>query len=168
MSDQVRQFGLGRLDQQRRGRLVIGLVGVAIGVTYLVYSLSHYKLGTLSRPGAGMFPLIIGGGFVLVSCLLVFEAVFSNEGAGAVEWPTKERVKVVAGFALCMIGFVLLYKLVGQLIGSMVFMAVSMKVLGKRPWWQCLLWGVLLGGAFSAFFIYVLKANLPAGLLAPR
>lgn len=150
------------LDSKRRGRLVIGLVGVAIGLAYLFHD-REYPLGSAGQPGAGVFPLVVGVGFVAVSILTCVEALFTTAVTGKVSWPTRDRLLVMLGFGAAMVGYVVLLPWLGQYLCGVLFMVVSLKILSKHSWIACVLWGTAIGLALSAFFIDVLSAVLPLG-----
>lgn len=157
-----RRTGSGPLDAKRRGRLMIGSAGVVLGLAFLVAS-RDYALGTAGQPGAGVFPLIVGIGFVAVSVLTCMEALFTKAVTGTVEWPTRDRWWVMAAFALCMVAYVVLLPYLGQYICSVLFMTASLRILGRRPWPACLLGGVASGLTLSYVFINLLSAVLPTG-----
>lgn len=55
--------------------VVGGLLLIAVGVAFLLYSLGHYEVGTVRRMGPGMFPAALGVVMVLLGAMLLVPAL---------------------------------------------------------------------------------------------
>ena len=120
-------------------------------------------LGRMTRPGPGFFPLILS--LVVGSlALLLFLRTFRARGeSGDQEIPTpKWRVLYLLGnLCLCAI----LFRPLGFLISAFLFL-VALKPIIKEKWIPVLLGSAVISVAFLLFFSYLLKVELPMGILA--
>ncbi len=155
------------LDSKRKGRLVAGVLGLALGAWFSWYTWSAVPMGTQDRPGAGVFPLVVGIGMVVVSVLTIVEAWLTDAVSGEIRLPTGEKRRTVLLLAAAVVAFVALYPFLGQYLASSLFMIVALSVLGTRSWARNVVYGTAIGVAISTFFIEVLEVRLPLGLLGP-
>lgn len=155
------------LDSKRRGRLVVGGLGLLLGLSYTWYTWQNVPMGTQDRPGAGVFPFAVGIAMVGVSILTLVEAWFTDRVSGDVGLPRGVRVRPVLLMAVALIGFVALYQFLGQYIASSLFMIASLSILGTRSLLRNVVYGTAIGVGLSAFFMELLEVRLPEGLLGP-
>jgi putative tricarboxylic transport membrane protein len=150
-------------DSQRRGRLVLGAVGllVAIGYTYEAFLI---PVGEFAEPGPGLFPRGVGIAFAVISVAVMLESILSENAAGAVGLPRGEQRRLVAIFGCCTVAFALLLPVLGQYVAATLYLIVMIRVLSELSWWRVLGFGVALGVGVSAFFIEVLLIRLPEGV----
>lgn len=150
-------------DPQRRGRLVLGVVGLVVAIGYTVESFM-IPVGELAEPGPGLFPRGVGIAFAAISVALMVESAFGANAGGPVEVPRGEQLRLVALFAGSTVGFALLLPILGQYIAATLYLIVMLRVLSELAWWRVLAYGVALGVGVSAFFIEVLMIRLPGGV----
>lgn len=155
------------LDAKRKGRLVVGGLGLLLGLWFTWYTWANVDMGTQERPGAGAFPLIIGIAMIAVSVLTLVEAWLTDQVTGDMHLPRGKPLRTVLLMVAALIVFVALYQTLGQYIASSLFMIVSLQLLGSRSLVRNVLYGTAIGVAISAFFIELLGVRLPAGLLDP-
>ncbi|GAA1224579.1 tripartite tricarboxylate transporter TctB family protein [Pseudonocardia alaniniphila] len=150
-------------DAQRRGRLLIGTVGLLVAIGYTSESFL-IPAGGLAQPGPGLFPRGVGIAFAVISIIVMLEAVLSENGAGPIEFPRGEQLRLVLVFAGCTLAFALLLPILGQYLAATLYLIVMIRVLSELPWWRVALYGAVLGVGVSAFFIEMLLIRLPEGL----
>lgn len=155
------------LDSKRKGRLVVGALGLVLGLWFTWYTWSHVPMGTQDRPGAGVFPTAVGVGMVAVSILTLVEAWFTDTVTGDVNLPRGEKRRTVLLMAVAVIAFAALYPFLGQYIASSLFMIVSLGLLGTRSMLRNIVYGTAIGVGISAFFVELLGVRLPQGVLGP-
>ncbi|SDN56381.1 tripartite tricarboxylate transporter TctB family protein [Geodermatophilus sp. DSM 45219] len=155
------------LDGKRRGRIVAGGLGLLLGLWFSWYTWSTVPFGTQDRPGAGVFPLVVGIGMVVVSVMTIVEALRTDQVSGEIRFPTGEKRRTVLLMAVAMVAFVALYQFLGQYIASSLFMITALAALGTRSWVRNVVYGTAIGVAISAFFMELLGVRLPEGLLGP-
>jgi putative tricarboxylic transport membrane protein len=155
------------LGSKRKGRLVVGGLGLALGLWYTWYAWANVPLGTQERPGAGVFPLVVGTGMIVVSILTLIEAALTDRVSGEVALPKGVRLRPVLLLSASLVLFVALYQPLGQYIASVLFMIASLSILGTRSLPRNIVYGTAIGIGISAFFMELLGVRLPDGLLGP-
>jgi len=144
-----------------RDRLSGVLIIIFSGVTiYLAFKLPMGKTG---KPGPGIFPLILGVVIGLLSLLLFLRTLRSKGEFGTEEIPTtKWRLVYLLG-DLCLYAFLL--RPLGFLISTWIFLIV-LKPIVKKKWIPVLLGSLFISVTLFCFFNYLLKVELPMGILA--
>jgi len=133
------------------------------GIT--IYLALKLPLGNIARPGPGFFPLILSIIIGLLALLFLFRALRSK---GKSEFLTGERpttkwkVFYLLG-DLCLYAF--LYQKLGFIISTWIFL-VSLKPIVKKKWIPVLLGSLFISISVFLFFNYLLKVELPMGILA--
>ncbi len=149
----------------RIGRIVAGILGILFFGTYLNLAMDMPQ-GSPQNPGPGAFPVLIGYVAIAISVLLIFEALLSPSSAsGNIGFPKKVILWKVVVFVAMSIAYIAFLPTVGQWIGSVIFLSLVVKILGKVAWWKAGLIGLVSGLAVSAFFIYLLDLRLPTGTI---
>jgi putative tricarboxylic transport membrane protein len=139
------------------GILLIIFSGVTI---YLAFKLPMGKMG---KPGPGIFPLILSVIIGLLALFLVLKSLRSKEEIGNGEIPTtKWRLVYLLG-DLCLYAF--LFRPLGFVISTWIFLII-LKPIVKKKWIPVLLGSLFISVSFLFFFNYLLKVDLPMGILA--
>jgi putative tricarboxylic transport membrane protein len=155
------------LDGKRKGRMIAGGLGLLFGLWFTWYTWTNVPMGTQDRPGAGVFPLVVGIGLVLVSLMTIVEAWRTAAVAGEVGFPTGEKRRTLLLLAAAFVAFVALYQFLGQYVASSLFMIAALAILGTRSWVRNVLYGLAIGVTISFVFVELLGVNLPMGVLGP-
>jgi len=131
------------------------VIGIAIGTTGAVLAWG-YGLGSLSKPGPGMWPFIVS---VLIAAL---SAVLLVVGRGLTDSEafTRSSLLPVAGI-VTFVAFGLLMPLVGFEIPALLLAVVWLKVLGGESWRNTAIISVVTVAAFYFLFLYGLRIPLP-------
>ena len=136
-------------------QVVAALVVLALGLAgaWLAYG---YGLGTLRRPGPGLWPFI-------VSCLIVVLAVVLlvvGRHLDDTEKFTRSSLLVAVGAATFVaLGFLL--PVVGFEIPAVLLGIVWLRFLGGESWRSTIVISVLTTAAFYGLFLYALSVPLP-------
>ena len=131
------------------------------GVT--IYLALRLPMGRMGKPGPGIFPLLLSVviGFLALSLLL--GNLRSKGELGTEERPVpKWRLVYLLG-DLCL--YVFLLRPLGFLISTWIFLIV-LKPIIKKKWIPVLLGSLFISASFFFFFNYLLKVELPMGILA--
>jgi len=131
------------------------------GVT--IYLALRLPMGRMGKPGPGIFPLLLSVviGFLALSLLL--GNLRSKGELGTEERPVpKWRLVYLLG-DLCLYAFLL--RPLGFLISTWIFLIV-LKPIIKKKWIPVLLGSLFISASFFFFFNYLLKVELPMGILA--
>jgi len=76
---------------------VAGIIGLILAVGTAWISWHNYPLGSLDRPGSGLFPLLVAGLLAIASVIALIEARGATFGFEPIDW---RRFGVGAGVAL--------------------------------------------------------------------
>ena len=147
---------------KRRAYLVIGVAGVLLSLGYLAASLK-LPLGNLNRPGAGVFPVIVGIIMIVASAATVLEG-WRMDPAIPVEVPVGSNgIRLLTGILLLFAAYLALPWL-GQLVTGFVFTVLFMRVMAGLSWLKLVIYSLVLSVAIDLLFELVLRVPLPRGV----
>ena len=135
--------------------LAASLVTAAVGVLGAVTALG-LGLGTLTQPGAGLWPLAISVAVVVLSLAQVF---IGRRGGDGEKFSRYSWLSLV-GLAT-LLGLVALLPVIGFEIPALVLSLVWMKFLGGESWRSAVLYSVLVVGVLYGVFVGALGTNVP-------
>ena len=151
------------------GRL-FALVILLFGAVYLWLALQIGQPTMMAVVGPRVFPLAIGAGLV-VSAVWLFgwpgaiEHAQPDSTSSEVAAPVAFDWLRVALLLLMLLAYLLLYRPLGYILSTALFMAAATQILGERATlWRDLITAVLLAVVISFVFARLLGINLPAGL----
>ncbi len=131
--------------------LVVLVIG--IGGAYLAYG---YGLGSLRRPGPGLWPFAVS---VLIALLAIMLLVVGRHLDDAEKF-TRASLLVLAGGAT-FVGLGLLLPTLGFEIPAILLGIVWLRFLGGESWRSTIVISVATTAAFYLLFLYALKIPLP-------
>jgi hypothetical protein len=139
------------------GIFIILFSGIAV---YLALKL---PMGRVGKPGPGIFPLILSTVIGLLGLALCSKTLRSKKELGTEEVPiTKWRLAYLLGDLFL---YAFLLRPLGFLISTWVFLLVLKPIVEKR-WILVVLGSSFISVALFFFFKYLLKVELPMGILA--
>jgi hypothetical protein len=100
---------------QNTGR---GLLLAAVALLFL-FQAPGYKIGSLSRPGPGLFPVIVAGILLIIGIAIVVRSHF------IAFVPLDFRVRNIALIAASLVGFALVSEYVNMLAGIAVMVTMA-------------------------------------------
>jgi putative tricarboxylic transport membrane protein len=149
--------------QKRKGYLAVGAAGLALSAMYLGAS-AQLPFGQLARPGAGVFPLIVGVLLVIGSLSTLWEGLRTAIGE-QVELPAgRDRLRLLVLLAALFVYIVALPWL-GQLIASALFLILLMRVLSDVAWPHVIVYSLTIAATLYAVFVRLLNVPMPRGIL---
>lgn len=134
-------------ESQRALKPIGAVVLMALG-GFAVVSGIGFDIGSLDRPGPGLWPAALGGALVLATLAFVVFNRDGKEGAfGSELWN--------AGLVIAsIVAFILLFEHVSFFVASAVLLLGTQLAAGARRWWAIALTCVLgTGGAWLLFFV---------------
>ena len=145
----------------RRKASIVAAVFLLTGVWICIEGL-QVPFGSLRMPGAGFFPLLLGVTLSALAVMLFALGWTSREVDSARVWPDTPDVLYVTGILILSAW---LFERAGFLISMAVFLAVSIKVLGRGKWLTALATAVI--GSVSSYWVFgrLLQISLPDGIL---
>lgn len=145
--------------QERMAGLVFAIFGLATGV----YSFTALKIGTISQPGPGMFPLICGAGIVVMCLLWLFRnrnVCNSSEPL----WSKMNWVRPVLAVAT-MIVYASLMEELGYVLSTLLFLITWQILIEREKWRKTAIIAIVGTISMYVIFVYLLKVALPEGIL---
>jgi putative tricarboxylic transport membrane protein len=146
---------------------LFALVILLFAVGYLAMATQITQPNAVAAVGPRVFPVAIGIGLVCSGLWLfgwpgAVEAVAEGESAAVVSF---DWLRVVS-LLLLLIGYIALFRPLGYILSTTIFMFAGVQLLGDRATLlRDLLTSVLLIAAISFVFARLLGINLPDGLL---
>jgi hypothetical protein len=131
------------------------LVTAGVGVAGAVAAVA-LGLGTLSRPGAGLWPLAVS---VAIGVLSLAQIVVGRRGGDGEKFSRYSWLSL-AGL-VTLLGLVALLPVIGFEIPALLLSLVWMKFLGGESWRSAVLYSVLVVGVLYAVFVGALGTNVP-------
>ena len=131
------------------------LVALAVGVTGAVLAYG-YGLGTLRRPGAGLWPFVISVAIVVLSVVLL---VIGRKLQDSERFTRVSLLVLVGGVSF--LAFAALLPTIGFEVPSLLLCVVWLKFLGGESWRSTILVSVGTVTAFYFLFLYGLRIPLP-------
>lgn len=149
------------LDQQRLGRLVIGLLSLMVAVGYLVGAAGMPR-GDLASPGPGMYPLGVGVLWIVASLVVAGEALLTSQDAGTVDLPQGYERRQALIFLGTLVAFIVVLPFLGFVYSAPLYVIASLKFLGGLSWSRSAAYGLLMGITVTLLFGQLLALPLPA------
>lgn len=137
--------------------VISGCILFASGVTFTLYVLSEYSVGTLQRFGPGMFPMALGCILSVLGLLIVLAAHINPE---TYEWPTVAPRAVLATL-LSIATFSLTLRTVGMIPAVVLTTLVATAAERKLSFARALVFSVLFSLLTAAIFGYLLGMPIP-------
>ena len=139
-----------------------GITGV-LSLIYLGVALT-YPIGSLAKPGPGVFPL-----FVAILILLGSLGTFGSRPEGPAEeevrWPDRRGWGRITAVTAACLAYVIALTSLGHLLASTVVIFVVLHVMRMRSWTLKAGLAVMIGLISYLFFATLLGVPLPQGIL---
>lgn len=146
---------------QNKRDVIASVLLIAVGAGVVIWSF-RLQVGTLLRPLAGFFPLLVGCAIVLLSLVLLFRG-WQGFGKAPQPYGDWQRPSI-------MVGGLAVYALILAPLGyipSTIFIAmVTLRVLGLKSWKVITVSSVVLAVAVYLVFTRLLDVELPAGIFS--
>lgn len=149
--------------QKRTGYLAIGAGGLVLSAGYLGLSV-QLPFGELARPGASLFPIMVGVILAFASLSTLWEG-WRTTVAEQVEFPVGRdglRLLVLVG---ALFVYILALPWLGQIIASSLFLILLMRVLSDVGWPRVIAYALIISGTLYVVFVRLLSVPMPRGLV---
>jgi putative tricarboxylic transport membrane protein len=149
--------------RKRKGYLAIGAVGLALSAGYLGMAV-RLPFGELARPGASLFPIVVGVILALASLSTLWEG-WRTPSAEQVEFPAGRdllRLLVLVG---ALFAYIVALPWLGQIVASSLFLILLMRALSDVGWPRATAYALIISGALYVVFVRLLDVPMPRGLL---
>ncbi|MDA8125673.1 MAG: tripartite tricarboxylate transporter TctB family protein [Deltaproteobacteria bacterium] len=150
----------------KRLDMLSGFFWLAIGLGLSVWTLTSYKIGSLTQPETGYLPLILGIILILLSLILIIGQFQNAPGASGSDEPAAAAPLVgwrVAYTVLVMVVAALFFEQVGYLLTFFALVVLLMKGVARQSWTRVLATALLTTVAVYIVFVRLLEVQLPRG-----
>jgi len=149
--------------QKRKGYLAVGAGGLVLSAAYLGAS-ARLPVGELARPGAAVFPLLVGFLLVIGSLSTLWEGLRTST-AEQVELPAgRDRLRLLVLLAALFV-YIVALPFLGQLIASALFLILLMRVLSDVGWPRVIVYSLIISATLYFVFVHLLSVPMPRGIL---
>jgi putative tricarboxylic transport membrane protein len=135
-----------------------GIVWLIIGILFCLWSIHSYKIGSLTKPGAGFFPFFLSILMILLSLILLKQHPKSSP-------LTFGGLKKVTFTILILLIGALFFERVGYLITIFLSIILLMGGVEPRGWKRILSVAFLSTLAIYIVFVLLLGQPLPRGFM---
>ncbi|MBI3104027.1 MAG: tripartite tricarboxylate transporter TctB family protein [Candidatus Rokubacteria bacterium] len=143
---------------------IAGAALLAFSVAFAVGALRHYTYWGASGPGSAFLPFWLGVGMAVLAGMQLVGAVRSGV-AGPAWLPRGEGLRRLVVVLAVTVAFVALLKVVGMILGTVLFLIVLLRWLEGYRWPVTLGVAVLAAGANYLVFTYWLRVPFPVSAL---
>lgn len=148
--------------QKRKGFLAVGAGGLMLSAAYLGMSV-RLPFGELARPGAGIFPIIVGAILVFASLSTLWEG-WRMPADEQVEFPAgRDRLRLLVLLAALFV-YILALPWLGQIVASSLFLMLVMRVLSDVGWPRVIAYSLAISAALYIVFVHLLGVPMPRGI----
>ena len=148
---------------KRTAYLAVGAAGLVFAAAYLALSF-QLPFGIVKRPGAAVFPVIVGVIVVLASLATLWEG-WRMEPAVRIDLPAGADGRRVGALAALLLGYFLVLPWLGHVIAGALFIALAMRLLSTYSWPRLIAYAAVAESALYVVFVRLLQVPLPAGVL---
>lgn len=146
-------------------RIIFSILLFLISSSYFFYGFS-YAFWSEGRPGAGFFPLILGGILTLLTAINILLEVRQSKLEGkAVGKDEKFELKDMLIVGAMILAYMVVFPWLGYLISTALFIILTLGFLNPRKWTQNIIIAVVLLAIIYSVFDYFLNTGLPQGIL---
>jgi putative tricarboxylic transport membrane protein len=140
------------------------LASLLLGVGYLAVGW-EYSIGDVEEPGEGIFPLVVGAVFSILSLAGLTKSLApgENRDPSSEVFPRGSDLRRVIQIAVSLTIFAALFRFVGFNISALALMISMMRILGPWSWLKITLAAAVLVGLSYLLFENLLGVPLPRG-----
>jgi putative tricarboxylic transport membrane protein len=123
------------------------------------------RLGTVTKPGSGLFPFSLGVVMLVLSLSALFQAIGrkNKDEKRTSQEPTRWcSIVIILAAALA---FALTLEKIGFLIDTFLFVGLLLKVVEPQTWKTSIIGGLITAVAANVVFNVVFRAQIPSGIL---
>jgi len=161
-------LSLERREQKRREtsalktyNLFSSLFWFLVGLGFALGGL-HYGFGAWKEPGPGLLPVVFGTLLGLLSLVLFIISLRGRPEARPF-WEAKESWKTVLAVLSFLVGYMLLFKPLGFVLITFLFIFFLLRFIGKKGWLLSVSLALVLSLFCYGLFSLLLGTPLPKG-----
>lgn len=136
---------------------------------YFYHSLK-LEYGTLSAPGPGFLPIVLGFmGTILAACLLIGTFIIQKKSVGDAssdEPKSSASYRPLVFYIATMAALIVLFEVIGAIPGLFAATIIFSKICGLKGWFKPLILGASTSMVLYAVFAVIFNIPMPQGLLS--
>ena len=148
--------------QKRKGYLVMGGCGLLAAAVYLGLSF-QLPFGEMDQPGAAIFPALVGIILAVASFATLREGWWMDR-AEEIDLPMGVDIRRLLILIGLLLGYFLALPWLGQIISSLLFCTLLMRVLSRLGWTRIVAYSLTISITLYAVFVVLLKVPMPRGI----
>ena len=148
----------------RRANITVALVFVGVSIFFL-FAAGRFNFGTLRVPQTGFFPRTLVILLLLLSLVLLVQALRQKAVDLAGEKIATEGWIRIASTLATMIGFALVLEWLGFLLSTFLLMVLLLRAIEAPRWSKVFTVALVTALASYGLFAWLLSVPLPAGIL---
>lgn len=141
--------------------IVIGFIAL-VSAIYLYFS-AQMDMGTISHPGPGFVPVVLGSIGLIISMILLLKNLIKKDVKGK-EKTDKAGAFRAFGYLIMSFAFIPMLQYLGSVITVFVLILALSKISGYEGWWRPLLFAVIFSAGSYLVFNILLQVSLPRGI----
>ena len=136
---------------------------LAFSVAFSVGAVKSYQWWGSGGPGPAFVPFWLGLVMALLALMMLVRSL-KQQDPGEAWFPRGEGLRDILVVLAATVAYVALLNVTGMVVGTVLYLAVLVRYLGKHRWWVTL--SVALGaGLFNwLVFVYWLRVPMPEGM----
>ena len=142
---------------------IAGIVLILMGIAVAIYAMTALQLGTINKPGPGMFPFICGAGIVIV-CVIWIRGQKCDTNSEPLWQKGQWHAPVLA--LIVMTIYTALMEPLGYFLSTLIFIMAWQIFVEREKWLKT----VIIAGVGTVVmyfvFAYLLGVALPEGMFA--
>ena len=123
------------------------------------------RLGTITKPGSGLFPFSIGIAMLFLALAALFQSMRRKNDPEKPHRAEPFRWWNIVIILAAITAYALSLERVGFLINTFLFMCLLLKVVEPQAWKTAALGGIITAVAANLIFNVVFRAQIPSGIL---
>lgn len=149
----------------RAGNVIASLLTIGLGL-FMVMEAGKMNIGFTGELHAGVFPRLLGIGFMLLGALQFLQECRSTASSqGTIPWPAGEYRRRVVAIGTAVLAYLVILPWLGFALTTFLFTVFSIKILGTYQWLLPIAVALLTAGLSTLVFQIWLDLRLPGGLL---
>jgi putative tricarboxylic transport membrane protein len=141
---------------------VAGWVFILFGLFVAIYSTSALKIGTVSQPGPGLFPLICGVGIVVLCILWQFKNRQNCLDSDPLWEDGNWKGPLLA--VVIMFAYAALMETLGYTLSTLIFLVSWQMLIEQEKWRKTAVIAIIGTASMYVIFVYLLGVALPDGI----
>jgi putative tricarboxylic transport membrane protein len=146
---------------QNKRDVTAAILLTLIGIAVIVWAF-RLQVGTLLRPLAGFFPLLVGVAVIVLSLILFVQGWLGRGEAPKAFGRWQKPVVMLAALGI----YAFLLEPLGYIPSTIFIAAVTLRILGVVSWSLIAVSSVVLSVVVYVLFTQFLGVELPAGVLS--